>query len=624
MQDLQLNVQANSAMASLTVAGTAQQQAGNWSGALQTLRIVPSRGDAWALTRAARFAQKGGAFTLSDSCLAGGDGGTLCVSADWPRNGLRARSDRLPLALVQPWLPQQDGRALILRGELTLEAQLRPQGNAWQGQVHLASMDGGLKMGSKARGEIIRYDHFSIDLDLTPQQIQARLGTGFAGNGFIDAKFTTGWEAFAPLQGDVYLYNDRLFWLELFSPDLVRPQGKLKGHIGIAGTRGTPLLSGEAELADFTGELPALGITLVEGRAQLTALDDGSARITGSMKSQSATGSQATGGTLAIDGSLGWQGGDEPLLLNVRGEDFLVSDTTELRAVVAPDMTIALHGLVLGVGGKIHVPSASINLEKLSEGVSTSEDVVVLDPADPEAGGSSRLQLDLAISLGEAVELNGFGLEGSLQGQMSVHSRPGRAMAATGQLDVDGRYTAYGQKLNISRGQLTWSNDDVSDPNIDIRAEREVASAGVTAGIDVSGRASSPRARVWSSPETSESDALAYLVLGRPLSTANSRETQQVSAASSALSAGAGLLASQLGARIGLDDAGVLESRTMGSSVFGVGKYLSPKLYASYGVSMIGSGTVVTLRYLMRKGFTAEVESSTIETRGSINWRTEK
>lgn len=624
VQNLQLDVQASNTMASLGIAGSAQQQGGNWSGVLQTLRIVPSKGDAWALTRAARFAQKGSAFTLSDSCLAGGDGGTLCVSADWPRTGLRAHSDRLPLALVQPWLPPSNGRPLSLRGDLALEAQLKPQGDAWQGQVHLASMDGGLKMGSNARGEIIHYDHFSIDLDLTPQQIRARLGTGFAGNGFIDANFTTGWDAFAPLQGDVYLYNDRLFWLELFSPDLVRPQGKLKGHIGIAGTRGAPLLSGEAELADFTGELPALGITLVEGRAQLTALDDGSARIAGSMKSQSATGSQTTGGTLSLDGSLGWQGGDEPLLLNVRGEDFLVSDTTELRAVVAPDMSIALHGGVLGVGGTVDVPSASINLEKLSQGVSTSEDVVVLDPAEPEAGGSSRLQLDLAITLGEAVRLNGFGLEGSLQGQMSVHSRPGQSMAATGQLDVEGRYTAYGQKLNISRGQLTWSNDDVSNPNLDIRAEREVASAGVTAGIDVSGRASSPHARVWSNPETSESDALAYLVLGRPLSTANSQEAEQVSAASSALSAGAGLLASQLGARIGLDDAGMLESRTMGSSVFGVGKYLSPKLYVSYGVSMIGSGTVVTLRYLMRKGFTAEAESSTIETRASINWRKEK
>jgi translocation and assembly module TamB len=151
-----------------------------------------------------------------------------------------------------------------------------------------------------------------------------------------------------------------------------------------------------------------------------------------------------------------------------------------------------------------------------------------------------------------------------------------------------------------------------------------VVSAGVTAGIDVTGRASAPRASVWSNPETSESDALAYLVLGRPLSTASSQESAQVSAASSALSAGAGLLASQLGAKIGLDDAGVLESRTMGASVFGIGKYLSPKLYVSYGVAMVGGGSVVTLKYLLRKGFNAEIESSTVETRGSINWRKEK
>lgn len=625
VQDLQLRAQADSQMASLTLAGDARQaQDGAWSGTLETLRIVPSKGDAWALTQAARFSQKGQAFTLSDSCLAGGDGGSLCVSADWPRNGVRAHSDRLPLTLVQPWLPQQDGRQLSLRGDLTLEANLKPQANAWQGQVHIASMDGGLKMGKNSRGELVHYDHFSIDVDMTPQKIHGRLGTGFAGNGFVDATFDTGWDSYAPLTGNIYLYNDRLFWLELFSPDLVRPQGKLKGHIGLAGTRGAPLLSGEADLSDFTGDLPALGITLVQGNAQLTALSDGTAQIKGSVKSQSATGGGGTGGALSIDGSLGWQGGDEPLLFHVRGENFLASDTTQLRAVIDPDMTIALQGKVLGVGGQVTVPSANLNLEKLSEGVSTSEDVVVLDPADPEEGGSSLLKLDLAVNLGDQVRMKGFGLEGSLQGQMSVHSRAGRAMSATGQLNVDGRYTAYGQKLTITRGELSWSNDDVSDPNINIRAEREVVSAGVTAGIDVTGRASAPRASVWSNPETSESDALAYLVLGRPLSTANSQEAEQVSAASSALSAGAGLLASQLGARIGLDDAGMLESRTMGSSVFGVGKYLSPKLYVSYGVSMIGSGTVVTLRYLMRKGFTAEAESSTIETRASINWRKEK
>jgi translocation and assembly module TamB len=230
----------------------------------------------------------------------------------------------------------------------------------------------------------------------------------------------------------------------------------------------------------------------------------------------------------------------------------------------------------------------------------------------------------MAITLGDAVKLNGYGLEGTLAGTMNVRSRQGREMAATGRLDVDGRYTAYGQKLRITRGELVWSNNAVSDPRINIRAEREVVSAGVTAGIDVTGRASSPKATVWSNPSMDESAALAYLVLGRSLNTASTDETQKINAASTALSAGAGLLASQLGAKIGLDDAGVLESRTLGGSVFGVGKYLSPKLYVSYGVSMVGGGSAITLKYLLRKGFDAEIESSTVETRGSLNWRKEK
>src|SRR5690606_22146565 len=122
----------------------------------------------------------------------------------------------------------------------------------------------------------------------------------------------------------------------------------------------------------------------------------------------------------------------------------------------------------------------------------------------------------------------------------------------------------YGQNLTISEGTLSWSNAPVSDPVIRLRAQREVISAGVTAGISVSGRASQPKAKVWSEPELPESEALAYLVLGRSLNTASSKESQQINAANSALSTGAGLLASQLGAKIGLDDAGVLESRTLG------------------------------------------------------------
>jgi translocation and assembly module TamB len=66
-----------------------------------------------------------------------------------------------------------------------------------------------------------------------------------------------------------------------------------------------------------------------------------------------------------------------------------------------------------------------------------------------------------------------------------------------------------------------------------------------------------------------------------------------------------------------------MNSRTAGS-VVGVGKYLSPRVYIGYGVSLLGTGQVVMLKYLLRKGFDIEIESSSVENRGSINWRKEK
>ena len=224
--------------------------------------------------------------------------------------------------------------------------------------------------------------------------------------------------------------------------------------------------------------------------------------------------------------------------------------------------------------------------------------------------------------MGEAVKIDGFGLSGTLGGSLRVREAPGRDMRATGALDVAGRYRAYGQNLQITRGRLLWSNSEIGDPRLDVRAERVVGD--VTAGIRVEGSASAPRATVYSNPAKSESEALAYLTLGRPLSTVTGAEARQLGAAKSALNAGSGLIAAELGARLGLDDAGVTESRALGGDVLSVGKYLSPKLYVGYGVSLVGSGQVLMLKYLLRKGFDIQVESSTFENRASVNWRTEK
>jgi translocation and assembly module TamB len=408
--------------------------------------------------------------------------------------------------------------------------------------------------------------------------------------------------------------------MELFSPDIVEPTGKLAGRITLGGTRAAPTIGGNAHLSGFATELPALAIAPHDGDVHLDALPDGTARIAGTLVSGN--------GTLRVDGSLGWRGDralseSAPLVLNVRGSNVLVSDTRDLHAVVDPDVVVRYAARQpLQVTGTVTVPEARIDLERLDSGVSVYADVVGLDPASPEEGLATPLQLDLTLAMGDDVRLNGFGLDGTLGGQLRVVSRPGGEMTGNGALDVGGRYTAYGQKLDITRGRLVWQNGPIDDPILDIRAERDVGD--VTAGISVTGRASRPQAEVWSDPATDQSEALAYLALGRPLSTVSGDESRQLDAASAALSAGSSVLASQLGARIGLDDAGVTQSRALGGSVLGVGKYLSPRVYVGYGVSLLGTGQVLTLKYLLRKGFDIEIESSTVENRASVNWRLER
>ena len=98
------------------------------------------------LRGASDFAVNGSNYSLTETCLAPATGGALCVHANWPREGLVVRGDALPLTLVQPWLPPTSGRRIFLRGEVTMDAQIRPRGNAWEGNVEVRSAEGGVRL----------------------------------------------------------------------------------------------------------------------------------------------------------------------------------------------------------------------------------------------------------------------------------------------------------------------------------------------------------------------------------------------------------------------------------------------------------------------------------------------
>ena len=618
VERLRFDVDAGNDRAALALAGSARKQGARWQGGLATLSLAPAAAAKWTLQQPATWSWDGRSGALSSTCMQSALGGTLCASADWPRRGVDLRGSDLPLALASDWLPRrEDGRAWAFAGQLDLVAQLRPQGGSWRATASASSASGGLRNGPRARRDLLGYRELQLDARFDPQRIDATLATALAKGGRIDARVATGWDDYAPLVGSLKANLRELGWLELFSPDIVQPAGTLDLDLRLAGTRARPLLGGSGALREFAAELPALGIAVQEGEVRLQAREDGSALIAGSL---------GTGrGALQIDGSLGWRDDAMPLQLNLRGTDVLLADTRQVRILASPDIAVSYRaGAPLQVRGTVAVPEADLHLERLDMGVSPSPDVVVLDPVDTQRAAAVPLplELDVLVTVGERVRLDGYGLAGTLGGSLRVRQPPGGELRATGALEVGGRYRAYGQDLRITRGRLLWSNARAGDPRLDIRAQREVGA--VTAGVQVDGRASAPEASVWSSPAMSQSEALAYLTLGRPLPSLSSREMQQLDVARSALNAGVGLLTAQLGARIGLDDAGVSTSRALGAEVLGIGKYLSPKLYVSYGVSLLGTGQVVTLKYLLRKGFDIQIESSTVENRASVNWRTEK
>lgn len=595
----------------LQLVGSAEGEGWNRRGTLQSLRLAPAMGPDWTLRAPAEYRWQNGSFVLSPACFrAGQPGGEICAQAD----GGRARVDgeRLPLALLQPWLDRNEA-GFIPFGELSLHGEFVRSGGAWGGSAKIRSGAGGLRIDPKSPREIASYRDLSLDTEWRGGEANLSLSAALAQEGHLRGRLRTGLAADSALSGELDLDMRDISWLELFSIDLASPTGRLSGQLQLAGRRDAPVLSGEARLVNFAGELPALGVTMRQGEFTLRGGADGQTRLTGHVDSGD--------GRLGVDGSLDLSRRDSPLRLKLKGENITIADTPDLEAVVGPDLDLTYEKDVLTLRGSVTVPRARVDLERLDSSVEASPDVVVLDPKRAPSLDRFEVDSDLEIRLGDDVRLRGFGLDGRLGGSLRMRDRPGHSATATGTLTVRGKYAAYGQNLTITQGRLSYSNADFDNPVIDIRAEREFDE--VTAGVRVRGTALAPETTVYSSPALPPSEALSWLVLGRPLSTASGSEAQSLNASALALSAGSNLLAQRLGTRLGLDEAGITESRALGGSTLSIGKRISPRLFVSYGVSLIGTGQVITLKYLIRRGLDISIETGN-ESSASLNWRKEK
>jgi translocation and assembly module TamB len=122
-----------------------------------------------------------------------------------------------------------------------------------------------------------------------------------------------------------------------------------------------------------------------------------------------------------------------------------------------------------------------------------------------------------------------------------------------------------------------------------------------------------PRLSFFSEPSMAQSQIVSYLLVGKPMDRMQSGDTASVVSARDTLAMqGGGLIASQIGRRIGLEEVGVESTVTSAGETnqqLVLGKFLSPRFFVSYGISLTESINTLKLRYTVSDRWVLRMEA---------------
>ncbi len=588
-----------------------------WTGQIQRLDFKNQQTGSWSLAGPAGLSASASAATLRNFCWASG-AARLCADGQWSQTGPWNASGTiadLPFSLFKPFLPPD----LTITG--AVNGTFRGQGTA-NGFV-TANVD--LKPGP---GEVryplesgktaqIRFDQGTVTLTAGAagqDGLAAHVALNFPDTGKIDGTLRLPQYNVlgAPLQqqtvgGHIVASFTNLGLVEGFVPDLKNPKGTLDADLTLGGTVAAPKATGAVNLRGGQVDVPQYNLQVRQ--IELAAKSDGSGPLQINGTANSGGGTVTIGGTYPL--------GPQPAALTVEGRRFLVSNTKEIRVIVTPHLKIAMQNQRVDVTGDVDVPEATFTQQKKKRAaIPVSKDIVIVPPSAQRTAEVSKKPLELhaqvRVVLGEKVTVAASGFTGSPYGSLLISEQPNKPVTAVGELQIaDGVYQAYGQDLTLDHGRLIFAGGPVDNPGLDLQAYR-TATDGTIAGINVKGTLKSPQATLYSTPAMGQSDALAYLLLGHPLGQSTPQEGNLVANAAASLGLkGGNLIAKKIASRFGLEEARIESTGGLQEASLVVGKYLTPRLYVTYGIGLFQPVSTFRIRYILGRIWTLQAEQGT-------------
>lgn len=413
--------------------------------------------------------------------------------------------------------------------------------------------------------------------------------------------------------------------ISVLFPDVIEEsRGRLVFEVKRGGAWETPDTAGNVKLTNGGGYVPSAGIRVRD--VALDAVFMGDRIEVSSFSAHSGPGSIHGKGTF-------WFGeqGLSRFTGRIRGDKFLAVFQPELQVQISPDMTIEGMGNKIVVRGAILVPEALVRGGDNKDVAKASADVVIVDryhtPKTP-----LRIDLDgeVTVIMGDKVKIQAEGLDSRIEGRVVLYAENLDTVRGKGDLRlVKGKFSSYGVKLDLTRGNIIFDGGPVTRASLDVMALRtfNVGRFDETkVGVTVTGTPGSPLIKLYSEPSMPDTDILSYMVFGRSLQAGqNSDQTTALLRAAGGILGGkrSSGLQDQIQQRLGIDTLEVQEetrsaftsSRTLSDggtinrSFVTIGKYLSPRLYIGYGRSVFADAYLLTARFSLLRNL--EIESKT-------------
>jgi translocation and assembly module TamB len=596
-----------------TAAATGGLSAGVWRGALARLDIDEDVFGSWRLEAPVAVGMGRNLATVANSCLVHESRARFCAELDLtgaPEDRLVVSGQNFDLAVLRPVLPPE----VELAGVYQLSGSLFDLTGDPRGALALT---GGTTVArlvfNDEQAFATELDRVQAGMTLTAGRLAltAAVRRSEGGSADVDAEIADVRARDSRVTGTLRAEWPDVGFLALLSPELEQIEGAVAVDLDVGGTVAEPTLDGRASFSNGRVAVPRWGL-VVDG-IEATATSSQGRALTIDATGRAGDGVLTLAGTTELDPEAGW-----PTALRLRGDTVRVVQLPDVEIFASPDLRVDVALPVIDVTGRVHVPRATLALDVLPEqAVAPSPDAIVHGSESNVRSQPVQFRTSVELTLGEDVHYSGLNLDTAVTGELRLALEPSASASATGTLRLAGTYDAYGQTLELERGQLLFSGP-LDDPGLDVRAVRMLENAsfgnGVTeAGIELTGTLKQPRTRVFSTPAMSEADALSYLLFGRPLSGSNAgmgtEETSALQTAALSLGLQQALpVVQRIGNTLGLDELTVQSTDTDAGALM-AGKYLSPRVYIRYSYGLFNRIGGFLLRFRVNDRLSIETRS---------------